>query len=96
MAIAVHVINTPNTNVREAYEAAWRRLDEQQARHPRGRQSHTAWLVADVLHVLDVWDSEADLNAFMGTTLAPLLQEFGMEVAGQPEVGELVQVAQPD
>ena len=39
MAIAVHVINTPNTNVREAYEAAWRRLDEQQARHPRGRQT---------------------------------------------------------
>ena len=51
MAIAVHLVNTPKNDAREAYETAWRRIDEQGVRHPKGRQSHTAWVVDDVLHV---------------------------------------------
>jgi uncharacterized protein (DUF2384 family) len=94
MAIAVHVVNTPKSDVREAYEMAWRRIDEQGLRHPKGRQSHTAWVVDDVLHVLDVWDSEDDMNDWM-QTLAPILDDSNMELAGQPEAGEVLQVVRP-
>ena len=54
VAIVVHIVNTPKSDVREAYEASWTKFDEHGVRHPSGRQSHTAWLVGDVLHVVDV------------------------------------------
>jgi uncharacterized protein (DUF2384 family) len=100
MAIVVHVVNTPKNDAREpdareAYESAWRRIDEQGLRHPKGRQTHTAWVVDDVLHVVDVWDSEDDMNDWM-RTLAPLLEDSNMEIAGQPETGELLQMVRPD
>lgn len=95
MAIAAHLVNTPKSDAREAYQAAWRRIDEQGVRHPAGRQSHTAWMVGDVLHVVDVWDSEDDMNAWV-KTLGPILQESAMELAGPPEVGELLQTVRPD
>jgi hypothetical protein len=95
MAITVHVVNTTNPDAREAYQAAWRRIDEQGLRHPAGRRSHTAWLTGDVLHVLDVWDSPDDMRKWM-STLAPILEEFGMKLDGEPEVGELLQVVLPD
>ena len=95
MAIVVHVVNTSKSDAREAYDAAWVRMDERGLRHPAGRQSHTAWLVGDVLHVLDVWDSPDDMNVFM-QKLGPILQEFGMQLAGEPQAGEVVQVVRPD
>jgi len=95
MAIAVHLVNTPKNDAREAYETAWRRIDEQGVRHPEGRQSHTAWMVDDVLHVVDVWDSQDDLQQWMHT-LAPILQAADMELAGEPEAGELLQIVRPD
>ena len=95
MAIAVHVVNTQKNDAREAYQTAWRRIDEQGLRHPKGRQSHTAWVVDDVLHVVDVWDSEDDMKQWM-QTLAPILQDSNMELAGQPEAGELLQIVRPD
>ena len=91
MAISVHLVNTPKNDAREAYETAWRRIDEHGLRHPKGRQSHTAWLVDDVLHVVDVWDSEEQMHQWM-QTLAPILQDSNMELAGQPEAGELLQI----
>ena len=94
MAIAVHIVNTPKSDAREAYEAAWRIMNEQGLRFPAGRQSHTAWLLGDVLHVLDVWDSEDEMNAFM-QTLGPILAQFRMELAGQPEIGEVLQTVRP-
>ena len=65
MAIVVHIVNAPKSDVREAYEASWTKFDEHGVRHPSGRQSHTAWLVGDVLRVVDVWASEEDMNTFM-------------------------------
>jgi hypothetical protein len=55
MAIVVHIVNTPKDDAGKAYEAAWQRIDEQGLRHPKGRQSHTAWIAEHVLHVVDVW-----------------------------------------
>jgi Antibiotic biosynthesis monooxygenase len=95
MTIAVHVVNKPHSGARQAYEAAWRRIDEEGLRHPAGRQSHTAWLTGDVLHVVDVWDSPESMRAWMAT-LAPILDEFGMVLDGEPEVGEVLQVVRPD
>jgi hypothetical protein len=95
MAIVVHIVNTPKTDARTAYEASWRQIDEQGLRHPKGRQTHTAWLVGDALHVVDVWDSADHMNDWM-QTLAPILQAAEMELAGPPETGELLQVVQPD
>ena len=95
MAIAVHVVNKPKADAREAYLDAWRRLDERGLRHPAGRQSHTAWLTGDVLHVVDVWDSPDTMSQWM-STLGPVLHEFGMELEGEPEVGDVLQVVRPD
>ena len=95
MAIAAHIVNSSKSDAREAYQAAWRRLDEQGLRHPAGRESHTAWMVGDVLHVVDVWDSEDNMNAWL-KTLGPILQEAEMEIVGAPEVGELLQTVRPD
>ena len=88
-------MNKPSPGARAPYEAAWRRIDEQGLRHPAGRQSHTAWMTGDVLHVLDVWDSPDAFTAWIAT-LGPILDESGMELEGQPDVGELLQVVQPD
>jgi hypothetical protein len=95
MAIAVHLVNTPKSDVREAYETAWQRIDEQGMRHPKGRQSHTAWVVDDVLHVLDVWDSEDAMTQWM-QTLAPILRDSNMELAAQPKAGAVLQIVRPD
>lgn len=94
MAIVVHIVNTPKTDARKAYEASWKVMDKQGIRHPHGRTSHTAWLVDDVLHVCDVWDSQEDMNAFL-QTLGPILDQFEMRLASAPEVGELLNVVRP-
>ncbi len=60
-----------------------------------GPPGHTAWMVGDVFHVLDVWDSADDMNAFM-QRLGPILQESGLQLAGEPEVGELLNAVRPD
>ncbi len=91
MPVAFHIVNTPKLDAAEAYRQAWQRLDEIGARHPLGRISHTAWLDGDVLHVVDVWESEEDFNRFVGSTLAGLLEEFGMALAGPPEKGKFLQ-----
>jgi hypothetical protein len=95
VAIVVHIVNTPKCDVREAYEASWTRFDEHGARHPAGRQSHTAWLVGDVLHVVDVWDSQEDMDAFMPIA-GQVIAKAGMELAQPPEVGELLNVVRPE
>jgi hypothetical protein len=94
MAIVAHIVNTYKTDAREAYESAWRLMDEQGMRHPKGRTSHTAWLVDDALHVCDVWNSQEDMNVFM-RDLGPILEQFELRLASAPEVGELLNVVRP-
>jgi len=94
MAIAVHIENTPNTDARTAYEAGWQELNERGARDPVGRQSHTAWIVGDVLHVLDVWDSQEHLDAGM-QIIGPVIEQSGMAIAGPPKIGEVLQIITP-
>ena len=95
MAIAIHIVNTPKSDARQAYDAAWVQLDQMGLRHPPGQRSHTAWMVGDVFHVLDVWESQEDFDAFMAQ-LGPILGDSGMELAGPPEIGDLVNVVTSD
>ena len=52
-------------------------------------------MTGDVLHVVDVWDSPEHMRAWM-SALTPILDEFGMVLDGEPEVGELLQVVRPE
>jgi hypothetical protein len=94
MPLAIHLVNTAQTGIRDAYLGAWREIDARQLRHPSGRRLHIAWTVDDVLHVVDVWDSPEQQQAFM-RDLKPILDEFRMEIREAPEIGELVQVVEP-
>ncbi len=95
MAIAVQFINTPNVDARRRYQAATHRLEELGAEPPDGRLSHVSWMIGDQLHVLDVWESQIKLDAFL-RTLGPLFAEFGMELVRPPEVGEVVRFVVAD
>jgi hypothetical protein len=94
MTLTVHLVNTAQAGVRDAYLDAWREIDAQQLRHPDGRQLHVAWTVGDVLHVVDVWNSREQQEAFM-RDLKPILDQFQMEIREAPEVGEFLQVVEP-
>jgi hypothetical protein len=90
--IAAHFVNKPDPQTRHRYEAAFRQLDELGARHPDGRLSHTSWIVGTELHVLDVWESQAKLDAFFRGTLGQVIDESGMALANPPEIGDVVQI----
>ena len=47
--------------------------------------------MGDVLYVLDVWESEDDLNRFFQSSLGGLFAELGMELDGPPVKGEFLQ-----
>lgn len=94
MPYAIHLPNTPLSGARQAYFDAWKVIDERDLRHPEGRRLHVSWLVGDVLHVLDVWESLEQQEAFM-QNLAPILDQFGMTLDGPPEAGEFLQIVQP-
>ena len=94
MPITVSIVNTALAGVRDAYLDAWREIDAQHLRHPDGRQLHVAWTVGDVLHVVDVWNSAEQQQAFM-RDLGPIMDKVGMEIREAPEIGDLLQVVQP-
>lgn len=94
MSLAVHLVNTPRAGVRDAYLDAWREIDARGLRHPTGRRLHLAWTVDDVLHVVDVWDSPEQQQAFV-RELKPILDQFRMEIREAPELGEFVQMVEP-
>jgi hypothetical protein len=50
---------------------------------PKGANFHVSWFADDGLHVLDVWDSQADFERFARERLMPGLQRMGIN--GQPK-----------
>ncbi len=95
MPIAAFFVNKSDPETRERYDAVFRQLDRLGARHPDGRLSHTSWIVGRQLHVLDVWESQDKLDAFFEETLGQLLDSAGLELAGPPEIGDVVQILLP-
>jgi hypothetical protein len=51
---------------------------------PDGAMFHVAWFADGGLHVTDVWQSEAQWDAFLNDRLMPGIQQVG--IAGQPDV----------
>lgn len=45
---------------------------------PKGAKFHVSWFADDGLHVLDVWDSQADFERFAKERLMPGLQRLGL------------------
>ena len=51
---------------------------------PKGAKFHVAWFAKDGLHVLDLWESQADFERFVNDRLMPAVKRIGIQ--GQPKV----------
>jgi hypothetical protein len=89
MALAIHF---QTTATRAEYDEIWRRLDAAGQHDPRGRQYHVSWGDEGALEVLDVWDSQADFDAF-ANTLMPILGAVGVQAT--PRVMQAYKIVQP-
>jgi len=50
---------------------------------PDGAVLHVAWFDGGVLHVTDVWNSQADFERFFSERLTPAVKEAG--ITGEPD-----------
>jgi hypothetical protein len=75
---------SPVSMTAQQYDDVMRQLDQAGAGAPKGRTYHSCFGSGDKMMVFDIWESQADFEAF-GTTLMPILQKAGIDV-GQPDV----------
>jgi hypothetical protein len=61
----------------DKYDEALARLEAAGAGAPKGRTLHVALETDGKINVFDIWDSQADFDAF-GATLLPILAELGV------------------
>jgi len=66
------------------YSEILKQLEAAGAGSPKGRRYHASFGDTNDLHVFDVWDSQADFDAF-GAVLMPILAKVGA-VPGKPEI----------
>jgi hypothetical protein len=81
----IAVIFTPKSLNRDQYQQILDRLEKVGALDQPARKFHACIGDGDNLRIFDVWESEEALQASMGTTLLPILQEVGVE-SGPPEI----------
>jgi len=74
----------PGTLTTDQYDSIFNRLEAAGASKPKGRQFHSCFSEGPTLAIYDIWDSEADFEAF-GATLMPILADLGIDV-GQPAI----------
>jgi hypothetical protein len=55
-----------------------------EAKVPKGAKFHAAWFADDGLHVMDLWQSQADWDAFFAGQLGPAVKNA--KIQGQPNV----------
>ena len=67
----------------EQYQEA-RRLVNWEGDQPKGAKFHVSWFAGDGFHVLDLWESPEDFEAFVGARLMPAVQQIGIK--GEPKV----------
>ena len=60
------------------YDEAIKKLEAVGAGAPKGRTYHVAGPTDNGWRVVDVWDSQADWDAFMQGSLAAIMKEVGM------------------
>ena len=63
----------------EKYAQALSKLEAAGAGAPKGRTQHIALESDGEIQVFDIWESQADFDAF-GTVLMPILGEVGVEL----------------
>lgn len=82
MALIIHF--TPKGMNDAKYAEILKRLQAAGAGAPAGRLHHSCYGDRNALRVTDVFDTQANFEAF-GKVLVPILGEMGVDV-GQPEV----------
>jgi hypothetical protein len=82
--MAIGTYFSPASMTAQQYDEAIRRLEQAGAGAPKGRLHHSCFGAGDKMMVFDIWDSQADFDAF-GATLMPILAELKID-AGQPDV----------
>ncbi|HLG11713.1 MAG TPA: hypothetical protein VI876_08140 [Dehalococcoidia bacterium] len=75
---------SPVSMTAQQYDDVMRQLDQAGAGAPKGRTYHSCFGSGDKMMVFDIWESQAEFEAF-GATLMPILQKTGIDV-GQPDV----------
>jgi hypothetical protein len=71
----------------EKYASAIKQLEAAGAGAPKGRTYHVALESDGAIQVFDIWESQAEFEAF-GATLIPILTELGVEL-GEPMVANV-------
>ena len=82
MAIGVYFSSQSMTAQR--YSEVIKQLESAGVGSPKGRSYHATFGDTNDLMVFDVWDSQADFDAF-GAVLMPILTKAGV-VPGKPEI----------
>ena len=77
----------PTGLTREQYDEVTRRLQEA-GDWPAAMEMHVLFGSEGDLRVSEIWDSEEERSAFT-EKLFPVLQEVGVQMAGEPEVFEV-------
>ena len=77
MALGIYFVHEGFTP--EKYGKAIKQLEEAGAGSPKGRTYHVALESNGSIQVFDIWESQADFDAF-GAKLVPILSELGVEL----------------
>jgi hypothetical protein len=78
MALGIYFVHEGFTT--EKYDEAISQLSAAGAGSPKGRSSHFALESDGAIQIFDVWESQADFDAF-GATLVPILTGLGVTLA---------------
>jgi hypothetical protein len=85
MALGIYFVHQGFTP--EKYDNAIKQLEAAGAGSPKGRTYHCALESNGEVQVFDIWESQADFDAF-GSTLVPILAELGVTL-GEPMVANV-------
>jgi hypothetical protein len=91
MAIGVYFASQAMTA--QKYSEVLKQLEAAGQGKPKGRLYHASFGDANDLHVFDVWDSQAEFDAF-GAVLMPILAKNGV-TPGAPEIMPIHNVIKP-
>jgi hypothetical protein len=77
MALGIYFVHEGFTP--EKYQSALKQLEDAGAGAPKGRTYHVALESNGAIQVFDIWESQADFDAF-GQALIPILTGLGVEL----------------
>ena len=85
----------PVNVTKQKYNEVVRRLEQAgQWPDPPGLELHVLFGSEEDLRVSEIWDSQESLQAF-GEKVFPIMDEVGIELAGEPEIFEVHNLVKP-